>query len=78
MRAFQVVGMLRRAGVSADVDIMRRGVGKSLRYASSINAKYAVIVGEKELESDSVTLRDMASGEQSLVRAEELPKRLKE
>jgi histidyl-tRNA synthetase len=75
-KAFEVVSTLRRSGISADIDLMRRGVGKSLKYAATVPSKYAVIVGEKELESGSVTMRDMISGEQSLVRIEGLVKKL--
>lgn len=75
-KAFEVVALLRRSGISSDVDLMRRGVGKSLKYAATVPSRYAVIVGEKELESSSVTMRDMSSGEQSLVRIEDLVKKL--
>ncbi len=76
-KAFEIVSELRRSGLSADVDLMRRGVGKSLKYAATVPSKFAVIVGEKELESRSVTLRDMNSGEQTLVKMEDLVKELK-
>lgn len=66
-KAFEIVSMLRRSGVRADVDLMRRSLGKSFKYADSVGAKYAIIVGEKELEQDSVTIRNMESGEQKLV-----------
>ncbi|MBR6910760.1 MAG: histidine--tRNA ligase, partial [Candidatus Methanomethylophilaceae archaeon] len=46
------------------------------KYASSVRAKYAVIVGAKELEQDSVTLRDMATGDQQLVKISELPSKI--
>jgi histidyl-tRNA synthetase len=71
-KAFQVVSDLRRSGILADVDLMRRGVGKSLKYAATVPSKFAVIVGEKELESESVTVRNMHSGEQSLVKIDDL------
>jgi histidyl-tRNA synthetase len=67
IKAFEIVSMLRRSGVRADVDLMRRSLGKSFKYADSVGAKYAVIVGEKELDQNSVTVRDMGSGEQKLV-----------
>ncbi|HSA35989.1 MAG TPA: histidine--tRNA ligase, partial [Methanomassiliicoccales archaeon] len=67
-KAFEIVAQLRRSGISADVDLMRRGVGKSLKFAATVPSKYALIIGEKEMESGSVTLRDMNSGEQSLVK----------
>lgn len=76
-RAFQLASDLRRAGVSADVDLMRRAVGKSLKYADSIKAEYALIVGEKELESGSVTLRNLSSGAQELVKLDDILVKLK-
>jgi histidyl-tRNA synthetase len=47
-------------------------MAKAMKYASSIRARYVVIVGAKELEEGSVTLRDMDSGEQTLVKIPEL------
>jgi len=75
--AFKLVSEMRRAGISADIDLMRRNVGKNLKFAASVKAKYAIIVGEKELESASVTLRDLSSGEQSLVSMADIVAKLK-
>ncbi len=74
--AFKVVASLRAAGVRADVDLMRRNMSKNLKYASSVNARYAVIVGEKEMAQESVTLRDMGTGAQRLVRIDSLAKEI--
>ncbi len=76
-KAFEIVAQLRRSGISADVDLMRRGVGKSLKFAATVPSKYALIIGEKEMESGSVTLRDMNSGEQSLVKMDQLVEKLR-
>ena len=73
LKAAEIVASLRSAGISADIDIMGRKMAKALKYASAVRAKYAVIVGAKEMESGSVTLRDMTSGEQKLVKTEDLP-----
>lgn len=70
--AFGIVARLRSQGIRADVDLMRRTMSKNLKYASSTGARYAVIVGEEEMAKRSVTLRDMKSGEQRLVLADEL------
>ena len=44
---------------------------KSLETASKLGAKYALIVGENELNTGSFALKDLASGEQvSVPRAE--------
>ncbi|WP_019177586.1 histidine--tRNA ligase [Methanomassiliicoccus luminyensis] len=71
-QAFRIAGQLRGAGVSAEVDLMGRNMSKNFKYAAAINARNAVIVGEKELASGSVAVRDMTSGEQKMVKLEEL------
>ena len=70
--ALGIVARLRQQGVRADVDLMRRTLSKNLKYAASGGAKYAVIVGKEEMAKRSVTLRDMASGKQETVLADEV------
>jgi len=67
-KAITIVQSLRNQGLTVDLDLLRRGLGKSLKYASSINAKKAIIIGPKEVEQDSATIRDMESGEQKLIK----------
>jgi histidyl-tRNA synthetase len=52
-------------------------MSKNLKYAASAGARYAVIVGDKEMSKRSVTLRDMKSGEQKMVLADELGVQIK-
>ena len=70
--AFGIVARLRSQGLNADVDLMRRTMSKNLKYASSVGARFAVIVGKDEMAKRSVTLRDMKSGKQELVLADEV------
>jgi histidyl-tRNA synthetase len=76
-RAFKIVADLREAGIVADIDLMRRNLAKNFKYADSIGARFTIVVGEKEAEMGSVTLRDMSSGEQVLVKCQDLVGRLK-
>jgi len=62
-----IAQQLRKEGVSVDFDQLRRGMGKSLKYAAARNAEKVIIVGPKELEHQSVTLRDMKTGTQEIV-----------
>ena len=78
MKSAEIVAKLRSSGLSADIDIMGRKMAKALKFASSARARYAVIVGSKELEEDSVTLRDMSTGEQVLVKIDEIADRIRE
>jgi len=70
--AYGIVARLRAQGLNADVDLMRRTMSKNLKYASSVGARFAVIVGKEEMSKRSVTLRDMKSGKQELVLADEV------
>jgi histidyl-tRNA synthetase len=72
--AAMIVSMLRANGITADIDIMRRKMAKAMKHASSVNARYAVIVGKNELADDSVTVRDMGTGEQKMIKVNELVK----
>jgi histidyl-tRNA synthetase len=51
---------------------MKRGIAKSLKYASSLNVKKTIIVGPDEIQKDSVTIRDMNSGKQKMIKIKDL------
>ncbi|MGP8320365.1 MAG: histidine--tRNA ligase [Methanosarcinaceae archaeon] len=67
--AIKVANKLRRVA-PVHLDLMKRNFKAQLSYANNIGADYTVIVGERELEAGKVTLKDMASGEQSLLSIE--------
>lgn len=71
-KSLQITQKLRMQGVSADVDLLQRGISRSLKYASSINAEKAIIIGPDELEQDSVTVRDMKTGKQEKIKIKEI------
>jgi histidyl-tRNA synthetase len=70
--AYGIVSRLRSQGLRADVDLMRRNLSKNLKYASSTSARFSVIIGRDEMEKRSVTLRDMKTGKQELVLADDI------
>ncbi len=63
-RALEILTALRAAGLRADIDLVGRGPSKNLDYANAIRARFAVLVGERELKAEKVSLRDLASGQQ--------------
>jgi len=63
-RAVDIVSTLRAAGLRADIDLVSRGPSKNLDYANAVHARYAVLVGEREIASGSVAVRDMKTGVQ--------------
>ncbi len=72
IKSLEITQNLRKQGLSVDMDLLNRGISKSLKYASSINVDKIVIVGQKELDNESVTIRYMKTGKQELVKINNL------
>jgi histidyl-tRNA synthetase len=58
---------LRAAGIPAEGALEERPLGAQLRTADRAGAIYAAILGDRELESGTVTMRRLADGEQEEV-----------
>jgi histidyl-tRNA synthetase len=63
---------LRAAGVRADMDVSGRSVKNQFKVAERAGAAFCVIVGESELASDTVMLKDLQRREQQPVPREQL------
>jgi histidyl-tRNA synthetase len=66
---------LRRAGVTVDLGYSGN-LSKRMKRANKLNARYAVILGEDELQRGTATLRDLDSGEQEAIPLPQLQDRL--
>ena len=55
---------LRRAGIGADLDLAGRSMKGQMKQASSSGARWAAILGEREIAGGTVTLKDLSTGEQ--------------
>lgn len=75
-KALELARMLRKAGISVEVEIMGHTVSKALQNASKRGFANAVIVGTEELEEDKVVLRDMKEREQKTVEIGHLAKEI--
>ncbi len=62
--SYDVLDMLREKGVSADIELMDRGVGNALSYADRADFRYSILIGEDEVKEGTVTIKEMESGEQ--------------
>ena len=68
---FVLAHEMRTRGGAVDLDYMARSAKGQMKQAGRSGARYALIVGERELADQVVTVRDLASGEErSLPRAE--------
>lgn len=60
----QLVTELRKSGISTDFDLANRGFSKQMDKAAKSGAKYAVILGDEELKTASLTLKNLLTGAQ--------------
>ncbi len=68
---------LRRNGIKCQIDDLQRNFKGQFKYADRLGAKYAVVIGDNELETGVATLKDMEKGEQSEVKFDDLIDELK-
>jgi histidyl-tRNA synthetase len=61
---FVLAHEIRAGGGGAELDYMTRSAKGQMKQAGRSGARYAFIVGEQELADRSVTVRDLASGEE--------------
>lgn len=63
----QLIDELRTAGVSADMSYGQRGLKGAMKGADRAGAKYALVLGERELEAGEVAVKNLAEHAQESV-----------
>lgn len=69
---FQLLHTLRMENLPAQMDFSNKKLNKIMQYADQIKAKYAAIVGDNELQENSVELKLMSTGDKIKVPLSEL------
>jgi histidyl-tRNA synthetase len=75
-RLFGVVTELRRAGVATDFAYGGKGLKAAMKAANRSGARYALVLGERDLAEGVAQLKDMESGEQEAVALDGLVEKL--
>lgn len=76
-KAFEIANMLRLAGFKTEFDYLGRSMKTQFRQADKLEAKIALIIAPEEDAKGAVRLRNMASGEEELVKVEDLLQKIK-
>jgi histidyl-tRNA synthetase len=69
---FAKVTELRKNGVAADFSYGGKGLKAAMKAANRSGARYALVLGERDLAEGVVQLKDMESGEQSAIGVNEI------
>jgi histidyl-tRNA synthetase len=63
-RMLRLVTALRAAGLRADLAYGHRGLKGAMKAADRSGARYALVLGERDLEAGTVAVKDLGTGEQ--------------
>ena len=74
--SLQIARQLREAGITTSFSIGKKGVTKNLQYANALGIPYVIILGPEEVKKNKVLLRNMKTGEESLLTLKQVIKKL--
>lgn len=63
IKAFELVNLIRTCGMTAETDVVGRGLRAQMKYADKIGAKYSIVLGDNELCENKAKAKNMESGE---------------
>ncbi|HHW95245.1 MAG TPA: histidine--tRNA ligase [Mogibacterium sp.] len=70
--AIKLIYNLRKQGIRAELDTKERNLKGQMKYANRLNAKYTVVIGDDEVTTGELTLKDMKNSKQIKIRREDL------
>jgi histidyl-tRNA synthetase len=74
--AFTLIERLLDGGVGAVGAVDKDGIGSQLERANKLGLPFAIIIGQKEVQEETVILRDMKSGAQEMIALKSVVKEL--
>lgn len=69
--SLEVASRFREAGIPCETDLNARQLRKQFEYANSLSIPYVAVVGEREKQAGSVTLRNMKEASELMVTLDE-------
>lgn len=63
--AVKICEVMRRSGISCECDISGKNLKSQMKYANKINATFAVVLGDEELENKRARIKEMAHGKET-------------
>ena len=64
-RVFALCEELRSRGIKADTDLCSRSIKAQMKYADKTKARYVAVIGGNELETGTVAVKNMSTGEKT-------------
>ena len=76
-KGFNLLNKLRCENISCDIDFEKASLKSQMRSANKAGVKFVIIIGDEEIKSDTVTLKEMSSGKQEKVKSNQIVSEIK-
>ena len=76
-KALEVATALRNQNINAEVYLENKKIKAKFKYADRLAIPYVIVIGEDEIANNTVTLKNMQTGEQETLKIEEVIKKIK-
>jgi len=76
-KALEVATKLREAGINTQVYLEDKKIKSKFKYADKLQIPNVIIIGDEEIESNTVALKNMETGQQEILSIEEVVEKLK-
>ncbi len=75
-KSIEVANELRNAGINTEIYFENKKIKAKFKYADRLNIPYVIVIGEDEIKSDILTIKNMQEGTQEQLKIEEIIKKL--
>ena len=76
-KALEVATALRNKNINAEVYLENKKIKAKFKYADRLAIPYVIVIGEDEIANNTVTLKNMQTGEQETLKIEEVIEKIK-
>lgn len=75
--AIENANLLREAGINTEIYFDNKKMKAKFKYADKLKIPYVIVIGEDEIKTKKLTLKNMQTGEQEQITIEDIIKKLK-
>ena len=68
----EIANQLRKIGVNTEIYLNNKKIKAKMKYADKLKIPYVLIIGEDEIQQNSVKIKNMSTGEENLISSDEL------
>ncbi|TQR19228.1 histidine--tRNA ligase [Psychrobacillus vulpis] len=76
-KAVELTNVFRQNNITSEMDYLDRKIKTQMKSADRMKAKFVLIIGDDELEKESVMLKNLSNGEQQLIPLNKLVEQVK-